>query len=532
MRTYQDLIDCGQDEELRIDFVINAIMEHKASQAYKIAEDALLYYKHLNPTIMRAQKFMYDLQGKAVPDYYSANNKIPCRYYFYFITQAVQYLLGNGVSFGDDATKDQLGKNFDNAIQTAATQAMNGGVSFLFWNVDHVEVYPLAGGDEPSFVPLYDEENGALRAGVRFWQVAPDRPMRATLYEEDGMTEYIKQTDSDMVVLEPKKDYVQIVETSEVSGTTIYNGGNYPNFPIVPLFNVNKQSELIGSKETLDAYDLMASNLINNVDDGNLIYWVLKNMGGMDDIDDVKFVERLKTLHVAHADGDADGSIEPHTLEAPFGANENALERLKTQLFDDFMALDVKQIASGAVTATQIKAAYEPLNAKADMFEYQVTEAIEGILALIGIDDEPSYTRSMIANKSEEVQTLLQSAEYLSDDYVTRKIIELYGDIDKVEDILAQRQEEEMNRYQPEDGEQPDKESEDEFADDQIGEEAEEETEADEDVEAGGEAEEDFGDDEIEALISELEDELLSEDEDEEDDEIEKKLKELEDLLR
>ena len=296
----------------------------------------------------------------------------------------------------------------------------------------------MAGGDEPSFVPLYDEENGALRAGIRYWQIASDKPLRATLYEVDGVTEYIKKDANEMEIMTEKHDYMQIVESSVASGETIYNGGNYPGFPIVPMYNVNKQSELIGGKEVLDAYDLMASELVNNVDEGNLIYWVLKNCGGMDDIDDVKFVERLKTLHVAHADGDAGAEIEAHSLEAPFDANENALERLRNQLFDDYMALDVKNIAGGAATATQIRAAYEPLNAKTDMFEYCVTEAITELLSIIGIEDKPTYTRSMIVNREEEIQTVLQTATALPQDYIVKKILEILGDQDKAEDIIKQ----------------------------------------------------------------------------------------------
>lgn len=448
MKTYQDLIECGENETLRKAFIETAIRDHKASPLYRIAQSARLYYQHMNPTIMKAQKLVYDMQGKAQPDYYSANNKIPCRFYFYFVTQEVQTLLGNGVSFGEEKTKEKLGKKFDSAIQNAATEAINGGVSFLFWNMDHVETFSVAGGDEPSFVPLYDEENGALRAGIRFWQIDNSKPLRATLYEEDGVTEYMKK-DEEMEILQDKRNYMQISETSEASGTTIYNGGNYPGFPIIPLYNINKQSELVGSRETLDAYDLMASALINNVDDGNLIYWVLKNLGGMDDMDDIKFVERLKTIHVAHADGDSEGSVEAHTVEAPFEANEVALERLRTQLFDDFMALDTRNIASGAATATQIRAAYEPLNAKLDMFEYRVTDAISGLLKLVGIDDEPTYTRSIIANKGEDIQTLLQAAEYLSEDYVLKKVLEIMGDIDKYDDVKTEKITEDMSRYVP-----------------------------------------------------------------------------------
>ena len=454
MKTYQDLLKVGAGEEDRMNFVMQVINDHVNSEEHRTAADAELYYKHLNPTIMRAQKLMYNLLGQAVPDNYSANNKIPYRYYFYFITQAVQFLLGNGVSFNENGTKDKLGKGFDKAVQRLATKAMNGGTAYGFWNADHLEIMGVSNTDkEPAFAPLYDEENGALRAGVRYWQVDSNKPLRATLFEEDGFTEYIKRKDEEMSVLQQKRDYIQIVERSEASGIEIYNGGNYPGFPVIPMYNVNKQSELVGNKETIDAYDLMASALVNNVDDGNLIYWVLKNCGGMDDIDDVKFVERLKTLHVAHADGDDGSSIEAHTIEAPFTANETALERLRSQLFDDFMALDVKAIAGGATTATQIEAAYEPLNAKADLFEYQVTEFIDQLLSLLGIDDEPTYTRSMIVNQQETIQNVLSAASYLSEEYVAKKILEVLGDGDKAEDVLAQRVDEDMGRLtEAEDG--------------------------------------------------------------------------------
>lgn len=439
MKTYQDLVSLGNDEKERMDFVLKVIADHKNSALYRIACDADMYYRHLNPTIMRAQKIMYDLLGQAVPDPISANNKIPCRFYFYFITQLVQFLLGNGISFGEQSTSDKLGKKFDKEVQNAAVKALNAGVAFGFWNVDHLDVFGVSdAGGEPAFAPIYDEENGALRAGVRFWQVADGKPLRATLYEEDGFTEYIRRKGEEITVLREKRDYIQIVAQSEAGGENIYNGGNYETFPIVPLFNTNKQSELIGARETLDAYDLMASALVNNVDDGNLIYWIIKNANGMDDMDDVKFVQRLKTMHVAHADGDQGADVDAHSIEAPFEANEVALDRLRRQLFDDFMALDVKEISGGAATATQIKAAYEPLNAKADLFETQVTDFIENVLALIGIDDEPTYTRSMIVNQQEMVQTLLMAAQNLPDDYVTKKILEIFGDIDKAEEIIKE----------------------------------------------------------------------------------------------
>ena len=451
MKTYQDLMAIRENEQDTMEFILTVISEHKTSDLYRISEKAGQYYRHLNPTIMAAQKIVYDMLGRAQVDKYAKNNKIPCRYYFYFVTQEVQYLLGNGVSFGENTTKEALGgPKFDIALQDLTTKAINAGQAYGFWNYDHLEVFAASpNGSEPAFAPLWDEENGALRAGVRFWQVDAKKPLRVTLYEEDGLTEYIRRPGEEMEVMKEKRPYVLTEGYSEATDETIIlDGKNYPSFPIIPLYNINRQSELLGSQGTLDAYDLMASQMVNNVDEGNLIYWVLKNYGGMDEIDDAHFLQQLRTTHVAHADGGGAGSdIDVHTVEAPVDASETALARLRDQLFDDFMALDTKNIASGAATATQIKAAYEPLNAKVNLLEACVSDFILALLELLGIDDNPTYTRSVIINKQEETTNVLQAAQYLSEQYVTSKLLEINGDIDKYEDVEAQKISGDMARY-------------------------------------------------------------------------------------
>lgn len=444
IKTFQDLIAVGESESARIQFALTAISEHQNSEDYRTAKDAAQYYNHINPTIMNAQKWIYNALGQKVPDKWAANNKIACRYYFYFVTQSIQYLLGNGVSFSNEATKEKLGKNFDQQMQKLATFAKNSKVGFAFVNLDHIDVF-----DYLEFVPLYDEDTGALRAGIRFWQIADDKPLMFTLYEEDGLTDYKRSKEGDVQIIRPKHAYKQIVNTTAAGGEEVVAGENYPSFPIVPLYNISKQSELVGNQGTIDAYDLMASALVNNIDDGNLIYWVIKNCGGMDLDDDAKFIEQLKTTHVVHADGDEGAAVDAHTVEAPFEANENALERLRSQLFDDFMALDVTKISAGNTTATQIRSAYEPLNSKTDAFESEVTTCIQGILDILGIDDTPTYTRSKIVNVQEEVQTILTSAEYLSSEYITSKILTLLGDADKIGDELIKVQDEALSRFAP-----------------------------------------------------------------------------------
>lgn len=437
------MLEIGENERDRMEFVLDAIKEHKSSDLYKTAYYAELYYKHQNPTIMRFQKFVYNQFGQKVPDIWSPNNKIASNWYNYFTTQAVSYLLGNGVTFGKkEATKDKLGKDFDKKVQDIATHAKNGGVAFGFWNLDHLECFDLT-----EFVPLYDEDDGGLKAGIRFWQIDDSKPLRATLYELDGYTDYIKSKDEDVTVLHDKRAYTQIVRKNDIDGETILDGAPPAGFPIVPLWNINRQSDLVGNRGTIDAYDLMVSGLINNVSDGEFIYWILKNCGGMNETDDAKFIEQLKLTRVAHADGDDGASVEAHNVNVEFEATAEALDRLTNQLYTDFMALKVQDVSAGSVTATQIQAAYEPINQKTDQFEYQVTEFINGILALAGIDDEPTYTRSQMSNQSETLETVLQAAEYLDDEYVTTKILTLLGDADKAQEVLKRKDAEAADRY-------------------------------------------------------------------------------------
>lgn len=448
MLTYQDLIAVGENEKQRMDFVLRSINEHKSSKAYQMAVDAELYFKGENPTINRYEKIIYDMQGRAHRDMYTANHKIASSFFGFDVRQEVSYLLGNGVTFQEDATKDRLGKKFDLEMVRAGKYALVAGVSFGFWNLDHVDVFKLQ-----EFVPLYDEENGALMAGVRFWQVAENKPLRATLYEVDGYTEYIRRKGEDMAVLKNKQKYKLKVRTSQADGTEIYDGENYPSFPIVPLRNgEDALSELTGKRNTVDALDLCTSNMVNNVDEGNLIYWVLTNCGGMDDLDDAKFLDKVRTTHVAHAGagGDEGATAEPRTIEAPFNGTEATIDMLKRKLYEDFQAFDSSAVSAGNQTATAIAASYTPLDLKVDDFEASVTEFILGILALAGIDDEPSYTRSRIINRAEETQTILLGAEYYDDEYITKKLLTINGDADQYDAMMQRKAAEETERVEEE----------------------------------------------------------------------------------
>lgn len=431
MKTYQDWLKVAEgSENERMAFIRSLIDEHKGSDIYKQALDAENYYKGENTTIKRYEKILFNSKGQAVPDYFSANHKIASRFFYRSVMQANSTLLGNGITWKNGKGEQALGSDFDRKIIKAGRNAQVGGVCFGFYNNKKVEIYSVL-----EFAPLYDEEDGALKAGCRFWQVANDKPLRATMFELNGYTEY--QWDKNNVngfVKANKRGYIAVINTSKAFGDEIYEYRNYPSFPVVPCWaNERKQSELIPIRATLDCYDLISSKYCNDISDAELIYFTITNAGGMDDTDLVQFIDKMRKLHAAQTD--ADQVVQPTTVDVPFAGREAILERLEKQLYKDAMALNTYNIAGGAVTATQIQAAYEPLNQKLDAYEAEISDFIARLLEVAGVDDEPTYNRSIIINRAEEVNIVLNSATYTDPEYVTEKVLTILGDKDKIEDV-------------------------------------------------------------------------------------------------
>lgn len=442
MTTYQDLIKESNTENGLFDFLIGAVNDYKLSAQYKTAVEAAAYWRNENPTISKYQKLLYTISGRAVPDNYSANFKIASNVYFRFVTQTVQYLLGCGAKFEKPETKRLLGgDSFDAALQSALTESLIGGVSYGFMNCDRLEVF---GADE--FVPLYDEETGELMSGIRFWQLDSDHPLRITLYQPDGYTEYIMRS-SGLDVMKPKRSYKLFVETSELSGQRIVGGENYSVLPIFAMNSPRKQSTIVGFKRQIDCHDLIESGFADDIDDASMIYWTISNAGGMDDIDLAKFVEHMKTVRAAVVDDDG-AKAEAHTVEIPYKSREAMLTRLESEMYRDFMVLNLDNISGGSSTATAIKAAYEPMNLYSNMLEYGVKEFVSKILSLLDIDDRCSFKRDSIVNELEKartIQTRVQTILTLKDIFDDDTVIRLLADAmelgqGEAEKIIASKQ--------------------------------------------------------------------------------------------
>ena len=438
MYTFQDFEKKRGDV---IGFVRDLISQHKNSDMAKTAADADLYDHRKNKTINEYVQKIYTLSGVPVEDYTASNSKIACNLFNRLNTQRATYSLGNGVTFTQDGTKERLGQDFDTRLMQAGRLALIHGVSFLFFNLDRIHVFPIT-----EFAPLWDEQSGALRAGVRYWQIADDKPLSAVLYEEDGYTVYRSDNHGAFKEIEPKRGYKQNVIRFAEEAPEVIGEENYGALPIVPLWGSRlKQSTLIGMQQAIDSYDLIRSGFANDLTDCAQIYWLLENYGGMTPADVEQFRDRIKFQHMAVADTDS-GKVTPYTQEVPYAARTAYLDHIRSGIYEDFGALDVISFSAGQKTATEINAAYQPLDEQADDFEYQVIEAVQALLRLIGIEDTPIFHRNRITNQMEQVQLVMMEADLLDQETLLKKLPNITPD--EIPDILAKKDAEGGGRFE------------------------------------------------------------------------------------
>ena len=439
-KTFQDFEKVGGSSPNVIKDVINSWVTSETHHTAMIADE---YDRQRNPFINNYVKTILSLTGEPLLDFTASNNKIASNFFHRLNKQRCTYSLGNGVFFAKDNIKNKFASDFDTVLKDAGYYALIHGISFIYTG-DKQYLFKAT-----EFAPLWDEETGKLRAGVKFWRLSPEKPLSAVLYEEDGYTKY-QERNNDLVQISVKTQYKVNTNTTNAFGTEVVGYDNWGGaLPIVPLFGNNlKQSTLIGMKEKIDCFDLVKSGFANDLSDITEIYWLVENYGGMTDDDLARFRDRIRINHIASIDTSQGGKVSPYRQEIPYQARKVFLDDIRNSIYEDFGALDVHIVAAGA-TNDHIDAAYQPMDENADDFEYQVIDCVQKIGQLLGIDNQdaiPQFKRNRISNQKEQTDMVLSAAQYLDDETILRHLPFL--SVDEIDEIMKRKEAEEAERYE------------------------------------------------------------------------------------
>ena len=426
MYTYQDFEACPEAD--RPKFLLSVIAAHQSSETYKEAVLADEYDAQRNRTVIEFTRQVFSTSGVKVDDPTASDYRICSNFFHRLCTQRVMYSLGNGISFVQPREDGGSGA-VDEVKEMLGGEALDFTMLQAGLHADRLVEFPVT-----EFAPLWDEVDGRLRAGVRWWRIDDSRPMTVVLYEEEGVTRFRTTKENALEQLGERRAYVTEIASTPAGGDEVVGERNYGPLPVVPMYgNRLGQSALVGMREAIDSYDLIRSGFADDLQDCAEIWWTVGNAGGMTDSDLARFRDRLKYLRIASVDTDAGQVASPYTQEVPYAARQAYLTTIRSEIYESFGALDVHAVAAGAT------------NENAADFEHWVAEALRQVLRLQGVDDSPVFKRNRISNQKEQVDMVVEEAQWLDHATVLRKLPNVTPE--EAAAVLAATEAEEMGRF-------------------------------------------------------------------------------------
>lgn len=410
MTTFQDL-QAAQNENKLEEFIIKTISEHDTTQ---YAENRA-YYDSKNPYLANL-KIRVELADSAPIDL-TPKNKIYSSFAEIIIDHIVSRLWDNPVKLDSDTIKTSLGEYFNEDVHEYARHAAIDGVSWVFYNNGAPQMFTAS-----EFIPLADERNGDVLSGIRYWQIADDKPQTVQLYEMDGVTEW-QEKDGKLIPVDERGEVVSVAmkrayRINRPIGGSAYTlttpetpGENYNAFPVVPYYiNPKRKSELTESvKSKINFYDEKSTMYNDEVVEEKGFMWSVRGYGGKpkDLAEMMEIARKLRIIADRKLDDNAD--INVATTEAPYLSHRESLERTEAEIYRDARIMNPNVLMSGGVTTVAIRAAMMREDKKMVGVETEARRFIRRLLAVAGkTSNTISFVHKTLVNELEITQRLIQ----------------------------------------------------------------------------------------------------------------------------
>lgn len=393
------------------------------------------YYRSENTAIMNTKKLTYvqDDNGNAqlVEDPYKANNKLPSGYLKLLINQKVNYLLGNEPNIeteNDLEAGDFLPNDWVKKLRTTAKEASQKAKGWLQPYISEGK-FKLKEIPAEQVIPVYRaDNNNILELVIRYYSVDAlneDNQVvqvnRVEVWDDEEVT-YYQQNAQTMLYNLLTPEEMELIFDKPYSNPKYHfqknlrfgdkvkeeEGLSWGKVPFIPLFNNEEEDyDLQPVKRFIDAYDKVNSDFMNNLEDFQEVYWILKGYQGQNLNKFLDEVKRYKTLKV----GD-DGEARSEQIDIPHAARKEAKAGLEKDIFNFGMGVNPNNLEGGSITNVVIKSRFANLDLKCDQFEDEVKSFLDKLIYFVNsyreeTDQQPvevskyTFNRSMIINEVE-----------------------------------------------------------------------------------------------------------------------------------
>jgi len=330
------------------------------------------YYN--NDTHIKDRQIWYYEEGQKKIDTEATNHRVSHGWHKLLVDQKVSYLLGRPpvLSADDEQFAEQLNilldETWDDRLQELAKNASNKGVEWLMPFIDAAGNfrYIIIPSEQciPIFETDYEEE---LVAMLRYYPavVGGETKIRAEWWTAEGVSTYI-ETEAGIYALESE------------DGHFLLNGipMGWGRVPFVEFANNEERfADLKYYKELIDVYDLVISDLANDLTDIQKLIFVLKGYGGQSL---TEFVRNLRYYRAIQVDPEVGAGVETLSVDPAITAIDSFLNRVEDNIFILGQGVNVKtDIFGSAPSGIALKFLYSLLDLKSNVMARRFSVAIK-----------------------------------------------------------------------------------------------------------------------------------------------------------
>ena len=329
------------------------------------------YYN--NDTHIKDRQIWYYEDGQKKVDTEATNHRVSHNWHKILVDQKVSYLLGRPplISAEDEQFAKHLNalldETWDDRLQELAKNASNKGVEWLMPFIDAAGNFRYIIIPAEQCIPIYETDyEEELVAMLRYYLavVGGETKTRAEWWTAESVSTYIET-----------KPGVYDLESED--GHFLMNGVpmGWGRVPFVEFANNEERfADLKYYKEQIDVYDIVVSDLANDLTDVQKLIFVLKGYGGQSLSE---FLQNLRYYRAIQVDPEAGAGVETLSADPPITAIDSSLDRLEENIFLFGQGVNTKTDKFGsAPSGIALKFLYTLLDLKSNIMARRFSVAI------------------------------------------------------------------------------------------------------------------------------------------------------------
>lgn len=371
----------------------------------------------------------------------NADSRISSNYHQLLVDQKASYTGAQApvIDLHDDSVtkrvNDALGDRYGSTISQLIVDASLAGAGWLHVWKDEGGQFRYGVVKPNQITPVYsdtverkllavrrtykklDETSGDIFIHDEYWT-----DKEATFYKRKSSDGYDQMAADNFITTTD----VNTGDTVDLGNVLKHEMGDIPFIRFAN--NPDERGDLDQYKGQIDAFDLTLNGFVNDVEDIQEVFMVLKNLGGQSLDEFMENLRKYKSIKFEN-DGDPSTGVDTLQIDIPVEAREKLLSMLNDAIYTFGQGLDITKIQLGtSVSGVAVKMMYSALEMKAHKVESEfrpsLNRLVRFILRYYGLKDDmdisQTWKRSMISNDLEQAQVIANLANVSSAEAIAK----------------------------------------------------------------------------------------------------------------